>query len=57
MMNHLHQCWDSVREGGFISVDRLSQAVAEDVFRDFCKSRSVEFRLFKTRYGTGIARK
>lgn len=57
MMNYLHQCWNSVREGGFISVDRLSEAVAEDVFRDFCKSRSVEFRLFKTRYGTGIARK
>lgn len=57
MMNYLHQCWDALREGGFISVDRLSQAVAGDVFRDFCRSRSVECRLFRTRYGSGIARK
>lgn len=57
MMNYLHQCWESLCDGGFISVDRLSQADSKDVFLDFCKSRSVDFRLFRTRYGSGIARK
>lgn len=57
MMDHLHQCWDALSDGGFISVDRLSQAEAGEVFRDFCRSRSVDFRIFKTRYGSGIARK
>ena len=57
MMDHMHQCWDGLKEGGFISVDRLSNVGAEDIFRDFCKSRSVPFRLFGTRYGCGIAKK
>lgn len=57
MMDHMHQCWDGLKDGGFISVDRLSNAYAEDIFRDFCKSRSVSFRLFGTRYGCGIAKK
>jgi len=57
MMDHLHFCWESLSEGGFLSLDRLSEASSSEIFRDFCKARSVDFRLFDTRYGSGIARK
>jgi hypothetical protein len=57
MMNHLHFCWQSLSEGGFLSVDRLSESSSEDIFKDFCKARNVDFRLFPTRYRSGIVRK
>jgi len=57
MMNHLHLCWESLSEGGFLSVDRLSESSSEDIFKDFCRARNVDFRLFPTRYRSGIVRK
>jgi hypothetical protein len=57
MMNYLHFCWQSLSEGGFLSVDRLSESASEGIFRDFCKAHNVGFRLFPTRYRSGIVRK
>jgi hypothetical protein len=51
-------CWEYLTLGGFMTVDYLnSNLKIGEVFKDFCKTKSKEHRIFGTRYGTGVVQK
>jgi hypothetical protein len=55
MMNSMDLCWSALNYDGTLVVDLLEGSKAGLIFGDFCKARGLEFRVLKTRYGTGIA--
>lgn len=55
MMDSIELCWSGLSYEGILVVDFLDERSNELIFRDFCKSKGLECRVLKTRYGTGIA--
>lgn len=55
LMESIDICWSALSYEGLIVVDLLYERSNELIFCDFCKSKGLDFRVLKTRYGTGIA--
>lgn len=55
MMNSMEFAWSKLRDGGFLVVDRTDDEDVASISADFLKSKSANYVVMKTRYGSTIA--
>lgn len=56
--NVLNISWDHLSLDGFLVTDYInSDSKTGNVFKNFCKSKNLDYLIFNTRYGNGIVRK
>jgi len=49
--------WQYIAEDGYIVINHVKSSVGNQIFTDFCKTKSRDVVIVPTRYGTGIVKK